>query len=590
MEKNQIESWEKEILATSGPDRPQVLNYNVWFSEDLADTASPLSEFVLPAPEHNLRIRVAFRKWRQSFEGRLLYPQLQANKTVSRQTAFKYHSALSDIEGSSFDSRVSSADLEQEYSRSGRLIMGPCELRQAWKYNELTPRTYFAQGGTAFHSSKYIRLPINELTNSFPEVNFLSRFSFHDLGLNDDSLAYIYDYTSFTSLLAEQKFFLDALATFCDDIVIYLVDSYEGILQSTLGQVIRDYNETCNRKGEFMIQRYQETEVIPLRHEIAGFLGVYGNIASCTTIHGLHACQICGDGSRCRCVGDDVFGLLHLGRDFTRDQAVTAIESLGRVNREKIKWWPFREIEEEDEEDHAWPYVKRPMSRFNNRMTLESAIFLPIFGLICPIPDILDREKEELYTRVKLLAVQTYSAIKQAQQTYPPMDFHQKDLLRIYFCSLYRALGIDFKGYLPFETFFVENRPIRNLFMPNVEDDAFLDIDPWELMQWKYDAKASYVVNVPKFVDEPLDNTVMVLETLDWPIESTMSKALVYCRAMGWVTVDEIRCDYAWSFLQYRGFYERLFAGELYKVYMCRSIVSNIVTSDLRQFVQTGVI
>jgi len=66
---------------------------------------------------------------------------------------------------------------------------------------------------------------------------------------------------------------------------------------------------------------------------MAGFLGVYGNIASSTNFHGLHACQICGDDSDCRCAGDDVFGLMRLGKDYTKDDAVTAVESIGKIHR-----------------------------------------------------------------------------------------------------------------------------------------------------------------------------------------------------------------------------------------------------------------
>lgn len=588
MEYNKTESWEKEILATTGPDRPQVLDYSVWFSDDASDCKRPLSPYVLPAPDHNLRIRASFNNWKKSFNGRLLFPQTSANQSVSRFTAAKYQYRVHDQEIKLWDVRVSTSDLERYYSESGVWINGPCELRQAWKYNELTPRTYFSQGGTTFHSSKYIRQPINELTNAFPEVNFLSRFSFHDLALDDDTTAYIYDYTSFTSLLAEQKYFLEALADFCDDTEVYLVDSYNGIIQTTLGQVFRDYNNVCNKKGEFTIQRYLEEELTPLRHEIASFLGIYGNIASCTTIHGLHACQICGDDSRCRCVGDDVFGILKLGKDYTQEEAIVAIEKLGKIQRAKIKWWPFRRLEDETEEDHAWPYVKRPMDRFNNRMTLEPALFLPIFGLICPIDDIIQREREDTYTRVKLLATQTYSLIKQAQNVHPPLGLYQKDFLQVYLLSLYRALGIHSTGYLPFETFFVDNRPIRNLFVPNVEDKDFLDVDPWALMQWKFDAKASFTVTVPKMVDELMDNSDRIFRTPNFPFETTMTKALSYCDSMGWAISEEIKEEKSWSFLEYKSFYERLFAGDLLKVYSYRIIVSNLVIQDLQQFYSTG--
>lgn len=105
-------------------------------------------------------------------EGKLLYPQFQSNKTVGRQTAANYTNIVHGEEVAQVDTQVSSGDRERLYADCGTKVTGPCELRQAWKYNDITPRTYFSQGGTTFHASKYIRIPINELTNMFPEVNY----------------------------------------------------------------------------------------------------------------------------------------------------------------------------------------------------------------------------------------------------------------------------------------------------------------------------------------------------------------------------------------------------------------------------------
>lgn len=561
---NIIDSWEKEIAATTGPDRPQVLNYDVWFSDLSNAHKMPLSEHVPPAPVHNARIRAAFRQWKDKMAGRLLFPQIQANKTISRGSSALF---TDFIHQGNLPARTdtTSSDLEKLYADSGVEIGGPCELRQSWKYNEITPRTYCSQGGKAFHSSKYMRVPINELTNVFPEVNFLSRFSIHELPLETMDDAFVYDYISFTSLFAELKYFLEELANFCEDTEVFLVDSRLGIIRTTLGAVIRDYNETCNIKGEFTINRYTPGENIPMVHEVAGFLGVYANIASCTTLHGLHACQICGDQSNCRCVGDDVFGILGLSRDWSRDDALKAVESLGRLQREKVQWWSYVEPDEENMEvDHAYTYLKRPLDRFGNRMFLDRSLYLPIWGLIHPIEDIIQREEEDLQTRVKLLATQTYGAIKQAQSLNPPLELHQQDFLQIYFRSLYEYLGLDCKGRLPFEKSKVRGEEVSGLFIPNIEE-RFLELDPWDVIASRW--VENQTVRLPEMVREYEDLTSRLFlqpgDTLIMPI----SKIVAYLRDMGWATCKARSSDRYVEFDEYRNFYVSLFGGELHALY-----------------------
>lgn len=586
---NRIESWEKEIAATTGPVKPQVIDFNVWFSDEEEYAYHPLSEFVPPAPKHNIRIRRLFREWKDNLSGRLLFPQMQTNKTVSRDSARIYHDRVHDQEVGSTDKSVSSADLEKFYKDSGIRVGGGCELRQAWKYNEITPRTYFAQGGSAYHASKYIRVPINEMTNSFDQTHFITRFSYRDLLLDDQTTAFIYDYTSFTSLLGEIKYFFEALAGFCDDTMVYIMDSRKGICEQNLGELFREYNQVCNIQGEFTVQRYLDGENSPLIHEVAGFLGVYGNIASSTSLHGLHACQLCGDDSDCRCVGDDIFGILRLGDNYSRDQVIQAIETLGKIHREKIKWWPFKEIEDEGEDDHAWPYIKRPFDRLDNKMILEPALFLPIFGLINPIPDILNRERETIYVRIKLLATQTYSCIKQAQTLYPPLEIHQKQLIQAYIRFLYKALGVHLKGYLPCETFLVNQKPIRNIFMPCIEDDDFLDVDPWDLVRYRFDAFKLSAIRLPRMVREPLENQSEVLIRFREPIETTMNQVLAYLRRIDLVVCEEINDDWILTFEEYVAFYEALFRGDLVKEYNVSLIVKDhLLVNDLLQFLQTG--
>lgn len=572
VEQNKIDSWEKEISACLGPDRNPQLDYSLWFSEDprLAQENS-LSPHLRCCPILNNRIRNSFRKWAESISNQLFYPQIQSNKTVSRMTACEFQKQVSGLELGSFDKDVSTASLERLYASSGLEVPGPCELRQAWKYNDLTPRTYFAQGGTTFHASKYIRQVANTLVNSFPETNFQTRFSINDVEVTSRHTTFIYDYSSFTSNLTELKYFLEALADFVDDIPIRIVDSRHGVLNQSLGSLIRAYNQDCNVQGEFSLQRYMDEDLSVLRHNRAGFLGVYGNIAFSTVLHGLHAANVCSDSGGCRCVGDDAYGSTVLDESFDKQKLITAIQSIGEVQSSKVNWWPFIDIEDETDSDHSWAYTKRPLDRVHNRMHLEQALFLPIFGLVNPIEDGIHDEPEDVFTRVSILAQQSFSLIRQCKQLHPPLDVGQQDLIRNYLEALYCAVGCPREGRLPFESFHIQGKQVSGILLPNLED-GFLDCDPWDLLENRFVNRDTVLVTIPSSV---LDREVLFTEVIrdkGNPVVTCMDRRLAYLERMEWITAKALTEIRFMDFLEYRRFYDLLFAGALNRLYEVRLV------------------
>jgi len=564
VDENRMESWEKEIGATQELDQPQKLDYRCWFSDDSMDIHRPLGDHLPPAPRHNHRIREAFREWRESLRGAVFYPQIQPSKSVSRQTAQQYQEKVSGHDQVG-DNRVSSAMLERWYADTGMEIGGPCEIRQAWKYNDLTPRTYFSQGGTTFHSSKHIRQVPNSLAAMFPETHFLSRFSIHDLALESFKTAFIYDYISFTSLLAELKYFLEELASFTEEIEIIVIDSHQGPLNWFLGSLIREYNQACNTRGDFMVQRYDEYDSNLYQHHLAGFLGVYGNIAFSTILHGLHACQLGGDLSEAKCVGDDVFGVIAFDRETTRDTLIARVQVLGRVQQSKFRFWEYRDLEFENDDDRAWPYIKRPLDRFQNRMIHEPGLFLPIFGLINPIPDGIHEGEEDLETRIRILAHQTFSTIRQARALYPPLEGIQVDSLRSYLKTLYKATGCQESGLLPFESIFIKSHKITGLFLPSIDGD-FIEQNPWDLLKHRFDNRPDVLVRIPRTSRERIDGMAEILRSKGAWVESTSERALTYLEHMEWVVKRELHEVRYMDYFEYSSFYSELFAGNLYKI------------------------
>lgn len=565
VEENQIASWEKEISASLGPDRDPILDYSVWFSPDDASSTRSISPLLPPAPLLNRRIREGFQYWASTMSGTIFYPQVQANKTMSRGTASRYWCLVEGHETGNSASDVTSSCVERMYSVTGMEVPGPCELRQAWKYNDLTPRTYFSQGGTAFAASKYIRSAMNTLVNVFPESNFVTRFSINDVSLTNLHTAFIYDYSSFTSNFTEFKYFLDALADFCEDVPIKVVDSRQGVINWTLGALIREYNQVCNKMGDFSTIRYTGDQTI-FQHSRAGFLGVYGNIAGSTCLHALHAANIVGDSGGSRCVGDDAYGSRILNEMFTKQDLVSAIQSLGEVNLQKISFWDFVDVDDEKDDDHAWQYTKRPIDRLQNRIHLEQALFFPIFGLIVPIVDGIHEEPEGIFERIAILAQQTFSLIRQCRQLYPPLDEPQKSLIRKYLVMLYMQTGVPREGRLPFESSRIQGKNISGLLIPSL-GEGFLDDDPWVLLESRFVNRDSLLLTIPKMSIDRDCRLEEIIRERGNPVESSMDHRLRYLVNMGWVSsrgLTEIRYM---DFPEYQRYYNMMFSGDLNRLY-----------------------
>jgi hypothetical protein len=225
------------------------------------------------------------------------------NKAVSSETRREFESCVNRTFDSDLD--VTSAMVEHYYSRTGIQLKGGCEMKQRWYPTQASPRTYFAQGGSAYHSSKFLRDPFNWLCDLYYPTNRYSRVSPSGIPVNlgEDDI-FVYDLTSFTSLFHEQRSFLIFLADLTMDEMIMVFDSWEGPVRVSLGSLILEYVST-----NLMFPTY-ETKIsilsnLELHHSVAGFLGVFGNLATCTFPHGVCLSTVRDNPDECWCAGDD---------------------------------------------------------------------------------------------------------------------------------------------------------------------------------------------------------------------------------------------------------------------------------------------
>lgn len=111
-----------------------------------------------------------------------------------------------------------------------------------------------------------------------------------------------------------------------------MFDPHVGVHPEDLGELIFQYNEVCNNfpMYEVSVGDFVSSDVV-LVHGVAGFLGVFGNLATCTVCHGYVLSQFCDHVNELGCAGDDA--VIATENHF---EVVPAIETLGILQRDKV--------------------------------------------------------------------------------------------------------------------------------------------------------------------------------------------------------------------------------------------------------------
>lgn len=356
----------KEIDATQGPDRPSVLNYDVWFKDDWS---KPLFEGADVRYFMNQEITSVFDDFRHAFMDKLVCPRA-SKKTMSYQTARNY--GMRSITGVEY--------LRLAFNGEG-MLHGDLEVRQAWRYNDLSPRVYFSQGGVAFRSSMFAQEIFNTLVDSFEVSHRRRRYDLERLDIDQEDEVWVYDYSSFTSNLTEQKYFLQELADYCKGYPLYVFDVSYGKVKLDLGSYIEEYSKVCCVGPKFYLsdQLLRLTKFLPATytHQKAGALGVYGNLASATVLHGLFSMNVFGSVRKSSVVGDDGLGVnrphsdpIESGEVTELDRHSSEIKDILRLlgNIAELKFAVLSSPKSSDV--YRWTYLKRALVRHDESLEL----------------------------------------------------------------------------------------------------------------------------------------------------------------------------------------------------------------------------
>jgi hypothetical protein len=454
-----ITSFWKEFKTTQEFRAPPQINYDAIFSRAVS-TWHPDVEV---RPELQLDIFTRLTSWKNKLSGRVIYPKY-SKKTMGVESSYRLGQDMFSEEFTR-GTKLSTRDWERHYHYTGREVDGPVEMRQAWFFNDLKPRTYFANGGTTYRWSRYMQPIFNALLDIFPMTHRFSRFKLHRLRFSPDAKVVVHDYSDFTSRMAEQVYFLDALARFCHGTTVTVLDTHYGLVECDLGDLIQEYNNGCNKEASFRISEalLELTGIADAEyfHMVAGFLGVYANLASCTALHGIHLCLSCGSYNRCSCVGDDALSAYEVTTVVNAEEGEIHIEGasrsvifqnlriLGRIAGSKTKW--FDPIIEVDWDSHKWSYLKRSLERYEDELLLGRLEDYPSYAIAAydvihtsrklniPLDDDVVRSK---------LASMAFSAVRNQYARHTTTSEGEVHLLYDYLRSIYRRYRLPFQGHL----------------------------------------------------------------------------------------------------------------------------------------------
>jgi hypothetical protein len=264
---------------------------------------------------------------------------------------------------------VVSLDVVHHYIRTGEWAPGRTEMKQAWTPSQLVPRTYFCWSGRDISAAAYLRNFFNDLGDQFVCSDRRNRVQPDWLKRGPDDEGFVfYDLTSFTSWFHEHVPFLRSVAKAFSGIRVYLVGEDLTLSDHDLGSLIEGYTDLTTDFATFVVNSKSVGmgyEGRVFTHQTAGFLGIPGNLITCTIAHGLAAAANYELPRSLQVPGDDVGGS---ARDEPHRRAVKHCAStLGSLQFDKVFQTPQLSL-----------YLKRLVLVLGNSLDLAPMLIFPL--------------------------------------------------------------------------------------------------------------------------------------------------------------------------------------------------------------------
>jgi hypothetical protein len=442
--RTRLESYLKEILVMDSENISPKFDYTPFFGKPF----SPIHTDILVNPKAAQHVGDTIDMWINQLQQNTCYLKM-SKKLLPTRTREELRGFCDDLLED--PTTATQASLEWMYIKKGLSFSGGCELKQRWYTNGVSPRSYFVAGPDAYNRSKYTKDAWNLLVDLLPSTNRRNRVNPTRIHVTGMKTAIFYDLTSFTSNMSEQRHFLDALAIYCHGRIITVMDSILGPIPYDLGQLIKEYNE-LNFYPEY--NWTDDPSLLPEVHGVAGFLGVYGNIATCTFLHGAILLQLTDQDYECGCAGDDAVVCIE-----DEDRVWTCVSLIGILAVEKT----YNLL------DGDVVYLKRRTWLDRRSFCLRSRALLQLPSFLWGMSkESLSRFRESSMDKRELvdLAAKSLQALYRSAPSFYRQEQYFSDILR-FTKAYYIRLGFPLEGNIPQLT--SSRGPHRQRFIPSLE-------------------------------------------------------------------------------------------------------------------------
>lgn len=395
------ESFSKELLATQTPRLPSSWNWSAIInpSRHPDEIIHPLfpklssTQRIFSSRINGLHNRYNNRVLKPHYSRRGVSSEsvtLFLNRLAER-SRFKVHGSRRTFHRKLDRRNVTSLDLVHHYIRTGFWVKGRTEMKQRWYPSGILPRTYFSWGGVDIASSSYLRNFFNDLGDLFPSTHRHKRvqpsYLRHPDRLESGGFLF-YDLISFTSWFHEHEPFLRSIGDRFSGTTVFLVGENLTLTEHDVGSLIHGYTDTVNHFSEFVISKGVKTREGDVsdrsyRHQCAGFLGIPGNLITCTIPHALALASVVESVSQLQVPGDDV-GIAYRDSDHMRDIGVCA-RTLGQLQFEKVYSTPGICL-----------YLKRLVLDLHSQINLSPMLIFPL------LPYLVNPDKDLTSNRFRL--------------------------------------------------------------------------------------------------------------------------------------------------------------------------------------------
>jgi hypothetical protein len=443
-------SFEKELRATQTVRKPSTWNWPAIISP--SDHRGEVIHPMFPRlSQLQRRFSSALPPFINHLRGRRIFPHYTTRGVSGESADYLLHLTRSRMRFCNvigkrstlhrrLDPRnVTSRDIVHHYIRTGRWAFGRTQMKQRWYPSGLLPRTYFAWSGTDIAVSCYLRNFFNDLGDIFEPSHRHHRVQPNWLRKRrTDKGFFFYDLTSFTSWYHEHVPFLRALESRFRGVRVLLIGPGLTLRSHDIGDMIASYIDWCNDFPEFCISEGIESGIWSLsddsyRHLTAGFLGIPGNLVTCTIPHSLALASTQESVHDIQCPGDDLGG--RYSDDDHLHDSMRCAATQGTLQLDKVFHTP-----------ELCLYLKRLVVELEDSITLSPMLIYPLLPyLISPTSSVSSKQyrlpdRESLFKRTSAVLVSFHRDLWKHSRGV--LSSNEKAIIHSFLVMVHRTVGL----------------------------------------------------------------------------------------------------------------------------------------------------